>query len=117
MKLTHSLGFLFLGLMMFKLPQFAPWLCPNDFFGNSVRATWLHLMGLTQMVIGASYLLRGVASQAATWLESWPEMIAATMTGTQPQPEGPLPSVVQPQLAEVIPVDFKPAWSEQQHAA
>jgi hypothetical protein len=124
MKLPHSLVFFAIGLVMFKLPQTAPWLCPHDFFGNSVRATWLHVMGLTQITIGAAYLLRRAGSLVGTWLERWPEMIAASMAEVAPQPEKPAPAIPLPapvaetSLADVIPIpeEFKPAWSEQRPA-
>jgi hypothetical protein len=122
MKLAHALGFFAIGYVMFKLPEFAPRLCPNDFYGNSVRASWLHVMGLTQLAIGAIYGLRRAASWAAGWLEKWPEMIAASMAETAPQPQSPSPaspvvSMPRPGLADVIPVEFKPVWSDQRPAA
>lgn len=122
MKFIHSLGFLGLGFLMYKLPQLAPGLCPVDIFGNSVRATWLHLMGVIQIAIGGSYVMRGVASLAADWLQRWPEEIAAAMamenTPTPQQPAPALPGAMpQPEIAQVIPGEFKPVWSEQQPAA
>jgi hypothetical protein len=124
MKLINSLGFLFIGSLMYLLPQMAPGLCPVDGFGFSVRATWLHVMGLLQVGIGASYLMRKVGAEFAGWLERWPEMVAAAAEGTpaivpelHPEPEGGLHSfpglVPVPARADVIPVEFKPAWSEQ----
>lgn len=117
MKFIHSLGFLVIGLVMFKLPEFAPALCPRDEFGQSVRATWLHMMGITQLAIGLSFVVRGALGQVAVWLRRWPEEIAAAMAGTTPHPEGPIPAVAPAPLAQVIPVDFKPAWQEQRRAA
>jgi hypothetical protein len=118
MKFPHSFGFLVIGLVMFKLPEFAPGLCPRDVFGQSVRATWLHVMGLVQLALGLSFVARGALAQAAVWLERWPEEIAAAMSGTTPRPEDPVPAVATVQLVEVVPADFnQPAWPEQQRAA
>lgn len=121
MKLINSLGFLLIGGVMFFLPQIAPSWCPTDFYGNSVRATWLHLMGLVQVLIGASFMLRKAGAELAGWLERWPELLnTANTPELDPVPQGglhsfPRPTASQP-LAEVIPVDFKPAWSEQRVA-
>ncbi|HEX2851648.1 MAG TPA: hypothetical protein VHO24_00315 [Opitutaceae bacterium] len=129
MKLINSLGFLFIGGLMYSLPQLAPGLCTMDEFGFSVRATWLHVMGLLQIGIGASAMLRKLGVEFGAWLESWPEMVAAAgATGQRlmvpdlhPEPEGGLhafPSRVPAEpMGELIPVEFKPAWAEQQHAA
>lgn len=130
MKLINSLGFLFIGGLMYLLPVLVPALCTVDEFGYSVRGTWLHLMGLVQIGIGASYMLRKLGVEFGAWLERWPEMVAAAgATGQSsamapdlhPEPEGGLhafPSRVPAEpMGEVIPVAFKPAWSEQQHAA
>ena len=121
MKLINSLCFLIIGFIMALLPQVAPGLCPTDVFGNSVRASWLHLMGLTQIVIGASFLVRKAGAEMALWLERWPELInPVAAPELDPVPQGgllafPRSQPVQ-QLGEVIPVDFKPAWSEQRAA-
>jgi hypothetical protein len=122
MKLINSLGFLLIGSVMFFLPRLAPSLCPTDVYGFSIRATWLHIMGLVQCGIGASFLIRKAGAEFAGWLERWPELINAAATGPEldPVPQAglhafPREMVSQP-LAEVIPVDFKPAWSEQRAA-
>ena len=122
MKLINSLGFLSIGSVLFLLPELAPSLCPTDMFGNSVRETWLHLMGLTQVVIGASFMMRKAGAELAGWLERWPELVAAHAAGPEldPVPQAGLPALARESLepvAEVIPVDFKPAWSEQHQAA
>src|SRR5215216_2679180 len=75
MKLINSLGFLSIGSVMFLLPQLAPSLCPTDMFGDSIRETWLHVMGLTQVVIGGSFLVRKAGAEFAGWLERWPELL------------------------------------------
>lgn len=122
MKFTQSLGFLFIGCAMFLLPQIAPGVCPTDIFGNSVRATWLHLMGLTQVIIGASFMVRKAGAEFAGWLERWPELLnpAPVAPEIDPVPQAGLHAYQHTEMAkimgEVIPVDFKPAWSEQ-HAA
>ena len=121
MKLINSLGFLFLGLIMAALPEWMPGLCPPDIFGNSVRATWLHLMGFTQVVIGATYLVRKAGAEMALWLERWPELLdAETGAPIDPVPQGAIPvfsrKAAPVRMGEVIPVDFKPAWSDQRAA-
>lgn len=125
MKLINSLGFLFIGGLMYSLPALAPGLCTVDEFGFSIRATWLHVMGLLQIGIGSSYLIRKLGVEFGAWLERWPEMVAAASAGApdlHPEPQGGLhafPSRTSPEpVGQVIPVDFKPVWSEQQqHAA
>ena len=122
MKFTHALGFLGLGYLMFKLPQLAPGLCPVDAFGDRVRAAWLHFMGFTQIAIGGGYVMRGVRSLVADWLQRWPEEIAAAIAAENaPHPQQPAPALPiaspQPEFAEVIPGEFKPVWSEQRPAA
>ena len=123
MKLSSSLGFLSLGVLMFFLPRLAPSVSPTDFFGVSIRATWLHFMGLVQIAIGGSYLLRKAGSEMAAWLERWPELLS---TGAppelDPEPQGALRPVAQPlplarPLAPVIAVDFRPALVDQRRAA
>lgn len=122
MKLINSLGFLFIGSAMFLLPQIAPNLCPLDSHGLSARATWLHLMGFFQFGIGASFMVRKAGAELAAWLERWPELLIPVETlEPDPIPQAavrafPRRAFVEP-LAEVIPVDFKPAWSEQGRAA
>ena len=122
MKLINSLGFLSIGSVLFLLPELAPSLCPADMFGNSVRETWLHLMGVTQIAIGASFMVRKAGAEFAGWLERWPELITAQTAGPEldPLPQAGVPALALESLepvAEVIPVDFKPAWSEQRQAA
>lgn len=124
MKLTNSLGFLSIGSAMFLLPTIAPSLCPEDMFGYSVRATWLHVMGLVQLAIGGSFMVRKAGAEFAGWLQRWPELVNPPIAAPEfdPVPQAgirafPRRAVTEP-LAEVIPVEFKPAWSEQQqHAA
>jgi hypothetical protein len=122
MKLTNSLGFLSIGSVMFFLPQVAPGLCPTDMFGNSIRETWLHVMGLTQVVIGGSFMVRKAGAEFAGWLERWPELLEVQPSAPEfdPVPQAGVPAysfqkIAQP-MGELIPVDFKPAWSEQRAA-
>lgn len=129
MKLINSLGFLFIGGLMYGLPELAPGLCTMDEFGFSVRATWLHVMGLLQIGIGGSYMIRKLGVEFGAWLERWPELVAAAAAGPleiapdlHPEPQGglhPFPHEVPIEpMGELIPVEFKPAWAEQhQHAA
>jgi hypothetical protein len=129
MKLINSLGFLFIGGLMYSLPALAPGLCTVDEFGFSIRATWLHVMGLLQIGIGSSYMIRKLGVEFGAWLERWPEMVAAASASASveapdlhPEPQGGLhafPSRASGQpIGQVIPVEFKPVWSEQQqHAA
>ncbi|MEO7413008.1 MAG: hypothetical protein ABIZ81_06605 [Opitutaceae bacterium] len=122
MKLFNSLGFLSIGSILFLLPELAPSLCPTDMFGNSVRETWLHVMGLTQVVIGASFLARKAGAEFAGWLERWPELISAQAAGMDfdPVQQAGVPALVRVSaepFGEVIPMDFKPGWSDQRRAA
>jgi hypothetical protein len=122
MKFINSLGFLFIGAVMFLLPQMAPGICPVDLFGNSVRSTWLHVMGLTQVVIGASFMVRKAGAELAGWLERWPELVNPVPAAPEfdPVPQAGLHAYQHTEMAlpmgELIPVDFKPAWSEQRAA-
>jgi hypothetical protein len=128
MKFINSLGFLLLGGAMFAVPQVAPGLCPVDLFGNSVRADWLHVMGLTQTAIGSAFILRRAGAELATWLARWPELVKPAPVAPVAPDFDPVPQaaahayrhvhvygMARPQ-AEVIPVDFKPAWAEKQAA-
>jgi hypothetical protein len=122
MKFIHSLGFLFIGSVMFLLPQFVPGLCPPDMFGYSIRETWLHVMGLTQVVLGSSLLVRKAGAELAAWLERWPELLEAQPSAPEfdPVPQAGSPVYAfrknAPAVGEIIPVDFKPAWSGKQAA-
>src|SRR5262245_4623634 len=129
MKFSNSLGFLLIGSVMFLLPQWVPGLCPVDIDGFSVRSAWLHLMGLVQVGIGSSYRLRKAGKECALWLERWPELVEAGQLATAPQTYPPEPPATpahaymlsatkskQP-LAEVIPVEFTPDWTEEPDAA
>lgn len=124
MKLTNSLGFLSIGSVMFLLPQWVSSLCPVDVDGFSVRSVWLHLMGLVQVGIGASYLLRKAGKEFAAWLERWPELVnAGQLVSPQTYPPEPpaTPAPAHPistgeasrPLADVIPVEFGPDWAEE----
>ena len=122
MKRINSLGFLFVGSVMFLLPQLVPSLCPKDLFGHSIRETWLHVMGLTQMGIGSAFLVKRAGVEFASWLERWPELLQPQPSAPQfdPAPNAEAPAyayrkVAQP-VGELIPVDFKPSWSEEQAA-
>jgi hypothetical protein len=124
MKLTNSLGFLSIGSIMFLLPEWVPSLCPVDIDGFSVRSAWLHLMGLVQVGIGASFMLRKAGKEVAAWLERWPELVeAGQLTAPQTYPPEPpaTPAHAYPRvteqaktrIGEVIPVDFAPDWTEE----
>ena len=126
MKLTHSLGFLLLGGVMALLPQLAPSLSAAEFYRGDTRAIWLHLMGLVQVGIGLGYILSKAAGDLAAWLERWPELVTA-VTATERNSEAEFPPVPGPTLGrnlgtvrregELIPVSFRPSWSEQRRAA
>lgn len=128
MKPSHSLGFLFIGSLMYFLPQIAPGWCGEGAFGFNVRSAWLHLMGLLQVGIGASYLAPQAGAQFAAWLERWPAVATPALAATSPvapdlhpQPESGLHAFPRrarsEPMGEVIPVNFQPAWSEQRRAA
>lgn len=56
---SNALGFLAFGAVMGLLPRLAPgWFPPNGFDGTSARAIWLEAMGVIQVGLGSSYLVK-----------------------------------------------------------